>query len=181
MIPYFVPWLILGGILIVIVGVLWTFVVFFKDPHVKSAFPTLVSVLGLSLCLCCLLVIPIDILNINSEGREDYYRNAQVAPATPPIPNPSPFPFSSKDTLTRTGHQPPSAKRQPPSIGTTGTARTGILLQRTPFRQPTSCSDSDVNAPNVSNGSAVGCSSLPPDACQVLWGASVARRVLLGT
>ena len=82
MIPFFIPWLVLGCVVLIVVGGLWKFVVFFRDMRVKSTLSTLTSVSGLALGFICLLIIPIDILNAAHEGREAYSQNAEVIKLT---------------------------------------------------------------------------------------------------
>lgn len=79
-----VPWLVLGVAVLLTFAACWGFVAFFQAPHSRAAFPTAVAVLGLALCLWCLLLIPIDIVNINHQGNwGDYHLNTQVPPAAP--------------------------------------------------------------------------------------------------
>eukprot|EP00667_Euglena_gracilis_P006477 EG_transcript_6534 len=74
-----VPWLVLGVAVLLTFAACWGFVAFFQAPHSRAAFPTAVAVLGLALCLWCLLLIPIDIVNINHQGNwGDYHLNTQL-------------------------------------------------------------------------------------------------------
>ncbi|KAK5578392.1 hypothetical protein RB653_008062 [Dictyostelium firmibasis] len=71
MFPISVGWIVFAGVILALIALNFIVVKYYSDKHESGKITTIISVIGLTLTLLCVMLIPVDILNVSTMSNSD--------------------------------------------------------------------------------------------------------------
>ncbi|KAM9969304.1 hypothetical protein ACTFIR_001133 [Dictyostelium discoideum] len=71
MFPISVGWIAFAGVILTLIALNYFIVKYYSDKHESGKITTIISVIGLTLTLLCVMLIPVDILNVSTMSNSD--------------------------------------------------------------------------------------------------------------
>ncbi|KAM9988463.1 hypothetical protein ACTFIZ_012200 [Dictyostelium cf. discoideum] len=71
MFPISVGWIAFAGVILTLIALNYFVVKYYSDKHESGKITTIISVIGLTLTLLCVMLIPVDILNVSTMSNSD--------------------------------------------------------------------------------------------------------------